>query len=1083
MNFEDLKYFFNNEESIKIKTAKPIDAEYIQIHSINSETVIFSNFKEDEDEEEENKQYYEGYITENDAIRQRNATDKSFDYFAKIICEESESIIVSIISFKKMRLNEDLCVGIGDLDEPFNATLKNIEDNYILNICDRQFYIYGLHKNANGNMFSIMSTSLKYDVVLSRREECGAVLNREMANDQIWAIKRKEFKYKKEDYTFQVRELNLDFEDVSSAAAATEQNKLEMKNLDESSILGRWVKFAEEDYTVSKEKIDSVSHLKYNSYVHKDGDKHIFTIDCDKEKYEAFKKLANELGNDLTFTVYTIDEIDKVMNDEKLSRRLFAKPKLVDVVGNKIICFYDGDVIIGSSGYLTISNRGSEVVYKRRMDAVNRIKNDGAAKPNIMQLIEGKPIYSKQTKKTYRVENFMKEIVTAFGGRVPNKSQLDAIEIAINTPDFAIIQGPPGCGKTSLINAIDDCLAKIDSTYHKKAASLSTAYQRESTKNMVSKKIINGVPVPFISKGSDRVFIENNFMEYIENIAEKLKNKYPELIGKIDEKSNFDTITAYASRFNYENASFESLSFFIENILDCLTDSTLFEEKEKLVEIQKIAKKKIENILNPSNDESLYFIRIIPGSSTEFEDDGLRTFLIAKVNLEILNPSFTSLLDRIEKEFKASSINFQLINTIKNDMIFHVKNAKQINKDIVLNKKAIDIVYKIKDYYAEEATHDNERVLVQYIDSFINNPVRVRQALEQWITSVAATHQISSDNSAIGQLVDEDSASNYVVYNNVLIDEAARSCPPDLLIPISCAKNRIILVGDHKQLPQFVNDEVLERIDLEDEIKNNMKDVSMFEYLIDTTKKLEKNDSFVRFIALNQQYRMPKVLGDFIGENFYPEIGIGSPRGNPCDDEGFVQTMPYIENKCMVWCDVPYGKESNKNIKGYKNIEEAVTVAKMLNAFLGDENNSNLKIGVISFYKDQVREIIEQLINYNIYIKNDNGTVINDTYKNRLQIDTVDAFQGLECDIVILSMVRSNPYNKFKRGSFGFLKDERHLCVALSRQKRCLIVVGNGSGMLQTANAESSVRALANYYKKCKEGGKYVGFIESKDII
>lgn len=101
MNFEDLKYFFNNEESIKIKITKPIDAEYIQIHSIDSETVIFSNFKEDEDEEEENKQYYEGHITENDAIRLRNATDKSFDYFAKIICEESESIIVSIISFKK----------------------------------------------------------------------------------------------------------------------------------------------------------------------------------------------------------------------------------------------------------------------------------------------------------------------------------------------------------------------------------------------------------------------------------------------------------------------------------------------------------------------------------------------------------------------------------------------------------------------------------------------------------------------------------------------------------------------------------------------------------------------------------------------------------------------------------------------------------------------------------------------------------------------------------------------------------------------------------------------------------------------
>lgn len=69
MNFEDLKYFFNNEESIKIKIAEPVDADYIRIHSINSDSVSFSNFEDDEDEKEEDKIYYNGYITENDAIR------------------------------------------------------------------------------------------------------------------------------------------------------------------------------------------------------------------------------------------------------------------------------------------------------------------------------------------------------------------------------------------------------------------------------------------------------------------------------------------------------------------------------------------------------------------------------------------------------------------------------------------------------------------------------------------------------------------------------------------------------------------------------------------------------------------------------------------------------------------------------------------------------------------------------------------------------------------------------------------------------------------------------------------------------
>ena len=185
----------------------------------------------------------------------------------------------------------------------------------------------------------------------------------------------------------------------------------------------------------------------------------------------------------------------------------------------------------------------------------------------------------------------------------------------------------------------------------------------------------------------------------------------------------------------------------------------------------------------------------------------------------------------------------------------------------------------------------------------------------------------------------------------------------------------------------------------------------------------------------------------------------------------------------MVWCDVPFGKETSVDNRGTKNTDEAVVVAKMLKRFLESEENKKLTIGVISFYKDQVAEIINELVKLNIYVDDEEGRRLNNTYKDRLQVDTVDAFQGLERDIIILSMVRSNPMRKFKPGSFGFLKDERHLCVALSRQKRCLVVVGNGSGMLETKIAESSVRALNNFYIRCKEGGDYIGFIESKNII
>ena len=1073
MEFENLKYFFDNEISIRIFTDNKVNAEYIKIQSIvDEERVVFYSF-----DQTENIEFSEGRVSKNNAYKLRNAIDKTRDYFAKVIDSKNDYFIISIISFNKIPLISEMYVGIGDTDMTFSNTVSNIKNDFVFNIGDKGYYVHGKHKYAHTNIFSIMSNTSKYDVVLIRRDEAGVIIDETTANEQVWAIINKSSAFKKEDYLYDIRPFNIKLSDISTAATSSEQNKLEMKHIDDDGIFGRWIKFTEEDYAISKEKIEAIGPLKYSEY-NKSNYEITFTITNDKEKIERLIKFNKESQDNLVLETY---ESLQEMNG-RLKRKI-AKPRLKEIRGNKLVCHYDDDIVINGNGYLVISNSGATAVFQRRKEAIERIKTSNAAKENIMQIIEGKPLASARTKKTYRVEDYMKEIEEAFGGRRPNKSQLEAIEIAINTPDFAIIQGPPGCGKTSLINAIDSCLAKIDSSSHKKAGSLSTAYQRESTRNMVTKKIVNGLPVPFITKARDRVAIETEFQDYIDNVAEKLRTKYPDLVKKINKKSNIDTLTAYVSSFIPETSTFESLLFFLDNILECISDTTLIEQKDQLIEIRNTAQKRLKKILEPKKDEALYFIRIIPSSFVEFEDEGLKTFFTAKINLKVLNTSLNKQVEEIEKLYETEPIDFKSIVEIKNEMIFKVKNIEQLDKDLTLNKKAHTLAYEVKHKYEEEATYDNESLIIKYVESFMNNPIRIRQALEQWITSVAATHQISSDNAAIKQIVDSEEMFKGVVYNTVLIDEAARSCPPDLLIPIASAKNRIIMVGDHKQLPQFVNDEVLQRIKVDKVTKKEMKNISMFEFLIDSSKKLQLNDSFKRFMALNNQYRMPKILGDFIGDNFYPEIGLSSPRGNADNDESFLQTLPMIENKAMVWCNVPYGRDIKLDNRGTINIEEAITIAKMINKFLNDENNSKLTFGVMSFYKDQVNQIIKELINFNIYFKEDEGIKVNKVFENRIQVDTVDAFQGLECDVVILSMVRSNPMKKFSIKSFGFLQDERRLCVALSRQKRCLIVVGNGSGMLETEVAESSVKALVNYYKRCKEGSEYVGFIESKNII
>ena len=82
------------------------------------------------------------------------------------------------------------------------------------------------------------------------------------------------------------------------------------------------------------------------------------------------------------------------------------------------------------------------------------------------------------------------------------------------------------------------------------------------------------------------------------------------------------------------------------------------------------------------------------------------------------------------------------------------------------------------------------------------------------------------------------------------------------------------------------------------------------------------------------------------------------------------------------------------------------------------------------------------------------------------QINTIDAFQGQEKDIVIFNCVRSNnDYNLYS--SLGFLNDLRRLNVAITRPKHFLFLIGNSN----TLNKHKIWKAMID---NCKSIGGYI---------
>ena len=127
-------------------------------------------------------------------------------------------------------------------------------------------------------------------------------------------------------------------------------------------------------------------------------------------------------------------------------------------------------------------------------------------------------------------------------------------------------------------------------------------------------------------------------------------------------------------------------------------------------------------------------------------------------------------------------------------------------------------------------------------------------------------------------------------------------------------------------------------------------------------------------------------------------------------------------------------------------------------------SEQKISIGVISLYKPQVRHL-EQALEKNKIIDS-NGDSLHPNLT--IEYGTVDAFQGKEFDIVYLTLVYTFDPKNYRNESYSRLVLPNLMNVAMSRQKKMLIVVGN-MDIFKNEKARELVPALCDFKDLCSE--------------
>ena len=240
----------------------------------------------------------------------------------------------------------------------------------------------------------------------------------------------------------------------------------------------------------------------------------------------------------------------------------------------------------------------------------------------------------------------------------------------------------------------------------------------------------------------------------------------------------------------------------------------------------------------------------------------------------------------------------------------------------------------------------------------------------------------------------------------------------------------MILAGDHYQLPPTIKS---------NEAAQKGLAVTLFE------KGIARHPAQASMLRV--QYRMNEFIMKFSSHYFYHHELIAHESVKSHVLRPYHSPVEFIDT---AGC----GFQETQDMESLSrfNEEEAALLIRQAEKLvedigIGPWEQEGITMGIITPYRAQV-DCLQKLA--------DASTVLHPLHK-LISINSVDAFQGQERDVIIISFVRSN-----ENSEVGFLSDIRRTNVAMTRARKKLIMIGDSA----TLGSHPFYLELLNYVQQ-----------------